>query len=257
MDVLAELLRRTPRFRWKGRVLSHWLRTRTGQRTRVLPGGLEISLDMSVPYEAMVWIGWEERDDLQSLSSLLHPGDTFVDCGANIGLWSLTAAPIVGPEGHVVAFEPNPRTATRLTAHAARSPVIEVQAAAVSDVPGSVTLDPGEHHNTSHVSATGTISAPAVTLDGALDRVPAGIKIDVEGFELQVLLGARETLSHRPWIIVEFNKEHTDARRLADWPVHQLLSRAGYGASTVLRERLDDDWAPEFGYSNILYQHTA
>jgi FkbM family methyltransferase len=257
MDVLAELLRRTPPFEGKGRVFSYWLRTRSGRRRRVLPGGLEIALDMTVPYEATVWIGWEERDDLMALSKLLRAGDTFVDCGANIGLWSLVAAPLVGPEGHVVAFEPNPQTATRLAAHAAQSPVIEVHAAAVSEKSGTLTLDPGDHHNTTHISASGTLSAPAVTLDATLKGAPSGIKIDVEGFELPVLLGARETLSHRPWIIVEFNREHTDAQRLADWPVHKLLADLGYGAHTVLGQRLDGDWLPEFGYANVLYQCPA
>src|ERR1700730_10311975 len=61
MDLLAELIRRTPGFRGQGRIVSYWLKTRSGQRTRVLPGGLHMSLNMSVPYEAMVWLGWEER----------------------------------------------------------------------------------------------------------------------------------------------------------------------------------------------------
>ncbi len=254
MDVLAELLRRTPRFNGKGRITSYWLRSRSGQRTRVLPGGLRMSLDMTIPYEAMVWIGWEEQEELRALSRLLHPGDSFIDCGANIGLWSLVAAPIVGPEGQVDAFEPSPDVARRLAAHAAQSPVIKVHAAALSDRPGSVTLDVGSHHNLAHISDNGTIAVAATTLDAALERPPSGIKIDVEGHELQVLQGAREALAQRPWIVIEFNKLHVEARRLGDWPVHELLAGLGYGVSTLGGERLDADWAPEFSYANVLYR---
>jgi FkbM family methyltransferase len=254
VDVIAELLRRTPRFKGKGRLVSYWLRTRTGRRRRILPGGLEISLDMTVPYEAMIWIGWEEKAELEALARLLRPGDTFVDCGANIGLWSLVAAPLVGPDGNVIAFEPNPDTAMRLSAHAGQSPVIEVHRAALSDRPGSLSLALGNHHNVTRVSEHGEISVPAMTLDAALKRAANGIKIDVEGCELQVLMGAQEALSHRPWIVVEFNTDHTDALSLADWPVHRLLVGMGYRASTVEGQRLDGSWVPEFGFANLLYQ---
>jgi FkbM family methyltransferase len=254
MDLLAELLRRTPPFKGKGRLLSHWVRGRSGQRTRVLPGGLRMSLDMAVPYEAMVWIGWEEQSELLALSRLLHPGDSFVDCGANIGLWSLVAAPIVGSNGSVDAFEASPDVAARLAAHAAQSPVIRVHAAALSETPGSVRLDVGSTHNLARISDEGTVSVPATTLDAALDRPPSGIKIDVEGHELQVLRGARETLAQRPWIVVEFNKQHAGARRLGEWPVHEHLSALGYRAGTVDGEALDAEWTSRFGYANILYR---
>jgi FkbM family methyltransferase len=254
MDLLAELLWRTPPFKGKGRVLSHWVRTRKGRRTRVLPGGLSMSLDMTIPYEAMVWIGWEEQDELLALARLLGPGDSFVDCGANIGLWSLVAAPLVGTSGNVEAFEPSPNAAARLAAHAAQSSVIRVHAAALADEPGSVTFDVGETHNLARISDNGSITVPATTLDAALERPASGIKIDVEGYELQVLMGAQETLAARPWIVVEFNKQHVTAPRLGDWPVHTLLTGLGYRAGTIDGAAVDDGWAPRFGYANVLYQ---
>jgi FkbM family methyltransferase len=254
MDVLAELLRRTPSFRGKGRIVSHWLRTRSGQRSRVLPGGLEIALDMSVPYEAMIWIGWEEQEELRALRQLLHPGETFVDCGANIGLWSLSAAPLVWPDGRVVAFEPNPVVAKRLADAAVQSSVIEVHAMALSDEPGVLPLAAGREHNLARVSGEGEHSVAATTLDAVLDRPPDGIKIDVEGYELNVLRGAVDALRHRPWIIVEFNKQHSPAQRLAEWPVHEHLTGLGYRAHSVGGERLAGEWRPRYGYASVLYR---
>ena len=254
MDVLAELLRRTPNFRGKGRIVSHWLRTRGGQRSRILPGGLEIALDMSVPYEAMIWIGWEEQEELRALRQLLHSGETFVDCGANIGLWSLVAAPMVWPDGRVVAFEPNLAVAKRLADAAVQSSVIEVHAVALSDKPGVLALDAGREHNLAHVSNEGVHSVAATTLDAVLERRPNGIKIDVEGYELNVLRGAVGALAHRPWIIVEFNKQHSAALQLVEWPVHEHLTGLGYRAHSISGERLADEWTPRHGYASVLYR---
>ncbi|MCW3067655.1 MAG: hypothetical protein JWL67_280, partial [Solirubrobacterales bacterium] len=104
------------------------------------------------------------------------------------------------------------------------------------------------------ISDNGSITVPATTLDAALERPASGIKIDVEGYELQVLMGAQETLAARPWIVVEFNKQHVTAPRLGDWPVHTLLTGLGYRAGTIDGAAVDDGWAPRFGYANVLYQ---
>jgi FkbM family methyltransferase len=254
MDLLAELIRRTPGFKGKGRIVSHWLRSRAGWRTRVLPGGLRISLDMSTPYEAMVWLGWEEREELALLGGLLGPGDTFVDCGANIGLWALVAAPLVGEGGRVIAFEPNPAAAGRLAQHASQSPVIEVHRMALSYEPGSLSFEPAEHHNLAHVSSEGSIRVQATTLDAAVEPPVHGIKLDVEGHELEVLRGAGRALASRPWVMVEFNTLHTPSRRLGDWPVHELLTGLSYRASALSGEALEDGWTPRFSYANVLYR---
>jgi FkbM family methyltransferase len=254
MDLLAELIRRTPRFRGKGRILSYWVKTRSGQRTRILPGGLRMSLNMSVPYEAMVWLGWEERDELEMLERLLRPGDTFVDCGANIGLWSLVAAPQVGEDGRVIAFEPNPDSARRLAEHTGQSSRIRVHARALSESPRSLSFEPGEQHNLARVSVHGPMQVRATTLDAAVEPPVHGIKIDVEGHELEVLKGASKTLAARPWVVVEFNTEHTPARKLGEWPVHELLTGLGYQASSPRGDALDAEWAPPFTYANVLYR---
>ena len=49
------------------------------------------------------------------ISECVRPGDTFVDIGANIGMITLLAARLVGPEGTVEAFEPNPDVYRRLS----------------------------------------------------------------------------------------------------------------------------------------------
>jgi FkbM family methyltransferase len=60
------------------------------------------------------------------LSKLLEPGGTFIDVGANIGLYSLAAARIVGPDGRVLAFEPSPRERGLLERNVARNSLTQV-----------------------------------------------------------------------------------------------------------------------------------
>lgn len=253
-DPIATFLRLTGDFKGKGRLLGYWLRTRRGARQATLPGGLRMSLDISTPYEAMIWMGWEESDDLEALARLLRPGDVFVDCGANLGLWSLVAAPLVAPSGAVHAFEPNPVTAERLRMHAEQSSLIQVHPTALAATRGTVSFDPGDHHNVSRVSDGGHLRIASSTLDDELSVAPSGIKIDVEGYELEVLRGARAALRSRPWIIIEFNKEHADSQRLEQWPVHKYLIDLGYAAYTLREAPLPDDWSPRHGYANVMYK---
>lgn len=254
VDPIGTFLRLTGDFKGKGRLLGYWLRTRRGEREATLPGGLRMRLDISTPYEAMIWMGWEERDDLEALARLLRPGDVFVDCGANLGLWSLVAAPLVSPSGSVHAFEPNPVTAERLRMHAEQSAVIHVHATALAATRGTVRFDPGDHHNVSRVSDSGHLRIASSTLDDELSIAPSGIKIDVEGYELEVLRGARITMRARPWIIVEFNKEHAQRQRLEQWPVHEHLVAVGYAPYTLRGAPLPEHWSPRHGYANVLYQ---
>lgn len=253
-DPIGTFLRLTGDFKGKGRLLGYWLRTRHGERQATLPGGLRMSLDISTPYEAMIWMGWEEREDLEALARLLRPGDVFVDCGANLGLWSLVAAPLVAPSGSVHAFEANPVTAGRLRKHAEQSPVIRVHHTALAATRGTVRFEPGDQHNVSRVTDSGDLRIASSTLDDELSIAPAGIKIDVEGYELEVLRGARAALRARPWIIVEFNKEHAESQFLKQWPVHEHLVELGYAPYTLRGAPLPDDWSPRHGYANVMYQ---
>lgn len=256
--------------RGKARLIRFWMdhdRGR-GRRIRRLPGGARIECDLSVPYEAMIWLEQEEETELQLLHRLLRPGQVFVDCGANIGTWTLVAAARVGTEGQVVSFEPNPETFARLADHVNRindfGRLVRLFPAGVSDQPGRFWLEASAAHNVSQLaecSGPGRIAVEVTELDRALagGRVH-GIKLDVEGFELRALKGAGDLLAtNRPWLCLEFNTILGGVNRLDRWDVHRFLVERGYCArrfEDALRPSamnvLPGAWETS-GYVNLFY----
>ena len=259
------------RFKGKGRLLHHWLEHRdpgyVGVRT--LPGGGRMICSFDVPYEAMVWARQEEETELRALQTLLSPGDHFVDCGANVGLWSLVAAGRVGPAGRVTAFEPNPSAYRRLIRNLSASGLVGQRIAAmnvaVAAQAGEVLFETGTHHNLGHIvseSAAGCISVPAVSLDEQLADAPIRLlKLDIEGGEAAALQGAARILAvQRPWVCAEFNVTINGAARIGDWDVYALLRGFGYtchhiatAASRLLGPVIAADES-FIGYVNVLFQ---
>lgn len=150
------------------------------------------------------------------LRFLLRPGDIAVEAGANIGSLTVPMAAAVGKDGWILAFEPQRMCFQMLCANAVLGghSCIETHYAAVGARPGRLAvpqLDPTRPNNFGGVSlasgagpAAGTLEVPVVTIDSfALDRCRL-IKADVEGMEIDVLDGARETIARcRPLLYLE------------------------------------------------------
>ena len=176
------------------------------------------------PHEPHVW---------EALVPLLLPGTTFVDVGANVGLFALPAARRVGPSGRVVAVEPFADNVRLLCAAAARNRFdnLEVMPFAASDRHGVVAVVSRQETTNSFTPPDRAVRpdapcAPCAPLDalvGGRGRIDL-VKIDVEGYEPAVIAGSRELLArHRPTMLVEFSPFGLEAnfgqdpRRLADW----------------------------------------
>lgn len=155
-----------------------------------------------------------EFPSVLALNQFLKPGDTFIDVGAHIGFFTLIASVMVGPNGRVLAFEPEPHNFDALRRNVALNQAQNVMLikAVAGDVEGQVTfyenLDndgghalwpPGLHpFNTRTRLSPKPSTAPQVTVDAALRRAGvkcvAAMKIDTEGAEVRVARGARECL---------------------------------------------------------------
>jgi len=154
--------------------------------------------DLENPIElGLAMKGLLEAEDLGLFLSLIQPGMTVFDIGANVGMYTVLAAKRVGAGGRVHAFEPTPQVAEKLRENILlnRLSNVTVQQVAVSDVPGVCTFFLEEECNQNSLVATaGTpIQVKAITLDAYLNAVGMTqvdmIKIDIEGAEAKALRG--------------------------------------------------------------------
>lgn len=74
-----------------------------------LTENLKIELNLSDSSENYLWFGCKPNDTIAFLSKNLCQDSIFVDCGANIGIWSLIALENIKGKGKVFSFEPNPK----------------------------------------------------------------------------------------------------------------------------------------------------
>lgn len=153
-----------------------------------------------------------EKHDL--LRRSLRPGSTFVDAGANKGDFTLLAARMVGATGRVVAFEPEAQNCTWLRRSIELNGYsnIEVIEAALGEREGEAELHVSETsgwHTLAEQSDAATQTVTVTTLDAVLSGARADlIKIDVEGWELQVLQGAERTLGSVGSVTIDLHPSH-------------------------------------------------
>ncbi len=142
----------------------------------------------------------DEASTLLALASVLRPGDTFVDVGANVGVYCCTLSRLPGVKA--MAFEANPETFTRL-AQNARAHGVQAQCIAVSDKEETLEFCDGavshvfaeaSHRNGYHCGSAVCVKAmPLDELIASIDNI--FLKIDVEGHEPAVIRGASKLIA--------------------------------------------------------------
>jgi FkbM family methyltransferase len=154
----------------------------------------------------------------------VRSGAISLDIGAHIGIYALCLAEWSGPNGRVFAFEPNPNTRVVLKKHVALNNFaerIEVVSQAVSDVPSEITFFASDLEGFSRLGhanpdiplqAKATpVTVPVTSVDAFCRNrsiIPDWIVMDIEGYEVAALSGARETIHaarQRLGIIVEMH----------------------------------------------------
>ena len=190
-------------------------------------------------------------------SSLL--GKTHFDIGAHVGITALCFAQLVGSKGRVVAFEPNTFNLERLYVNINRNtPLkkrIQVEPLALSNKNGkeeftfSSNIEDGTSSGSflssahtildkdSYVNDFGfrKVQVKTITLDSYVQRTglkPDSLKIDVEGAEIFVLEGAKQTLKkHHPMMFIELHSIYNAFR------VAEMLVQMGYAMKLLHEER--------------------
>jgi FkbM family methyltransferase len=208
-SALAWGMRQLPLFRGKGRLQQQVLPKTGLVRARIF--GLPVELDLSDVIQRDICAGLYEPYETAWLRTHLLPGMSFVDVGANIGYYTWLASSLVGESGRVLAFEPGPYAAARLSQILDQGFVKNVvqHQVALSDYTGEGILyvPPSSAGNynpsmTPYLPGMTAVTTPIGVLDDYLERhnfeTVDVIKIDVEGLELDVLQGASRALNaHR------------------------------------------------------------
>lgn len=188
-----------------------------------VPAGGTLLLQPGHSFTGCFWPGgvdYYEPDVRALMLHLLRDGRTFIDCGANVGYFSVQAGGLVGRDGNVIAIEANPVTYELLERNLKKNEFGIPIHCALSSRPGEVELFvPSDGDVYSSLRADGlvrnsvsyeSIRVQSRTLDEVveslgLERVDV-IKIDVEGAELDVLYSAMNLLNrYRPVVIVEYS----------------------------------------------------
>lgn len=167
-------------------------------------GGVRIRCypDSGYASNLFYFTAWRDWSELSFMQHYLRPGDRFIDGGANIGLYSLFAAHLVGPGGRVKAFEPFPLSADRLRENVALNGFtnVDVYEAALFDRSGSVTIladvDVSNRIVQEIAPDRRTLEVRSCRLDEIGGDGPYAMgKLDIEGAEMHALAGAETMLS--------------------------------------------------------------
>ena len=183
------------------------IRTRSGLLLAVDPQHLDMYCVISAQ-------GAWDKHVLDQLLNNVRQGDVVYDIGANTGNYALEVAAALGDQVTVYAFEPQPSLADaiRISAELNGFRSVEVNEIALCDRVGDATIFVPSHgiHASLVPREDGAtaIHCRAETIDNLVStrrlRPPTVIKVDVEGAEMAVLQGGRDTIArHRPVILFE------------------------------------------------------
>jgi FkbM family methyltransferase len=206
-----------------------------------------------------LYSGLHEYNDMSFLLHFIRKEDSFADIGANIGSYTVLASGHVGAK--TFSFEPVPSTFSHLLNNIAINRMGDKVSAfniALGAQQGSIdftaSLDTMNH--VAEKKETNIIKVPVETLDGILENqsVPSLLKIDVEGFETEVLMGGGKILKQNELkaIIIELNGSGVRYGH-DEQTIHEKLLNYGFNPFIYNPEERTLTSVNKFGTHNTIY----
>ena len=226
------------------------VREKQSQKAYDVGYGVKMYLDLTNPH---TWDLVEGRDPEEKVKKAfvenIKEGDTVIDVGANIGEYALVASKQVGPKGRVLSIEPLKQAATWLEKNYALNDFsnYEIIQKAMGKKPETLTL-----YKKSESSEIGIVD-PDITKK---DLIPSGeilvdtidnitssrninkvdlLKIDVEGFEYEVLCGCKDSFKQNKIkkIICEIHSSYLKSRGLDENLIYNLIKANGFSITVI------------------------
>jgi FkbM family methyltransferase len=186
-----------------------------------------------------------EARELPALQPLVRRGSTVIDVGANVGFFTTRFAEWTGASGSVIAIEPEARNAADLRRLLARRALAHVECiqAAAGATDGSAHLVINPAHPADHRLGAGGVRVDVVAIDTLVAQRGwpnvSLIKIDVQGGELGVVRGARETIARsKPALYVEVDDHALRQQGATAAQLVEVIESFGYRAYAVPGEAL-------------------
>ncbi|HEV3223253.1 MAG TPA: FkbM family methyltransferase [Puia sp.] len=237
-----------------------------------LQDGLMIKLYKDSILSRFIYEGFETTE-IKFLNYFLKEGDCFVDIGSNIGMFSLYASRMVGPSGLVIAFEPASETYKRMLENIKLNNIenIKPNLLGLSDKDEVLELNISsngyEAWNTFVKTADKKFSLKEKVEVKSLDNFLRGnaidinkislIKLDVEGFEINVLKGSSELLASQnaPVFMVEFTDDNAISAGNCCHELYKLLLQYNYSWYSYDAALNKLNWEPmrlSYPYNNLI-----
>jgi FkbM family methyltransferase len=240
----------------RGKYRVGWALHRAFGHASYVSGGLKYELS-PVTYIDEKLIRGDMHDAVvtEQLQAHAGPGDCVVDIGANIGIFSLQASRLVGPEGRVYAFEPSPREFVRLLRHIELNECENV-------VPIASGISETVQDSLFHLAWLGNTGQNSLFRPETVERTvrcgfgPLGaflpeeilprikvIKIDVEGAEAAVLRGAASIMPKltNAVFVVEIAQENLERSGESAEAIYGFFAQHGYRPLFGMSPNVRDD----------------
>lgn len=183
-----------------------------------------------------VYTGLHEFEDMAFVLHLLRPGDLFVDIGANVGTYTVLGGAVAG--ANCVAVEPIRDAYERLLLNVNLNRIqdkVEALNVGIASAAGTRTFTSGlDTMNHVCAGADGGEPVRVATLDDVLsDAAPTLLKIDVEGYEAEVIAGAERVLAAESLIAVVMELNGSGRRYgYEDADIHRRMLAHGFTPCT-------------------------
>lgn len=203
-----------------------------------------------------IYVGLQELEEMSFLLHFLRSSDLFIDIGGNIGAYSILASRVCGTR--TVVFEPVPNTYQRLLDNIHLNGVMDIVQArqiCVGDKKGYVKFTT-EHDTVNHVLLNNVdteqnIQVMMDTLDSLLEgSAPTVLKIDVEGYEGNIISGAKKILSS-PLLIVVIMEVNGSGVKYGYRDIDLLDAMKFYGFQPYTYNPFDKTILPIFDLNNF------